>query len=1614
MNKLLGMYNKLPREIRLMVGMAGLATPIGIIFFMQRYLFKGAPIWLITLGVAAVIGVLSLLGWGISRLFGRASRKRTKKLESDLAGEAEAGRVSMDLRAAVKSNNEKFFTAIKDMRKLGISVYDLPWYIVIGDSGCGKTKLINEGGLTFSTGKPEGYQLGTLNYNWWFTEDAIFVDMAGRLCNPQEDADRREWESFLRTIATGRRGYPINGVLCCVSAEHLLQESPEQHEADANTLLERLRDLQNKLGVTFATYLVVTKCDKIVGFMQFFDRAERDITIKNQIFGWSRPGDFGELRDPELFSSDFDGVYSRLNELRLRRLNDEVDEFELGMAYSFPEEFRQLKEPLLTYVRALFPAIKSPRAVKNLIFRGVYFTSATQQGGLILRHLAERLGADVADQFPPLESMYPRPRPHFVKDLLFRKVFPEHGLVFRNEQEVVRNRKLARLLTVGTAAIGVALVTLLVVSAVQFGRLIADPREHAGQSRGVVEQPLTAAFEHARTLDRDVSTLRASKWPLFLSLGIGASRPANDLSTIQLRVFERGVLRRALESADHALRTGGVGVLPAGDRVSIPFDAFRGALREYLRWHGCAWSASVPQGALEADSFQTLCGAASATPGVAALLSEQGLEQTRRYFSAIGDRRGWSHPAMLLRDGGFDPAATIRAAVAALHEYLSAYATLTETNPDPLIAEWMRLRAACARIDAAYSAILSAAESPIETQEQLESFAQVFGEHYTAFQQALAELTWKGPRPGTYLRIALLRDALRGQLANWRGYQQELLDAYGTCGGSLEGAPDGSGVSPEVSAGVQAVRTLVAGDGANLRGLQRVLWENLVAAGLAEERAYDPEYFGEAFDKLVREVDDAYGHILAVARAGESPADDRLALTTDLTDTVGGVLARVHERLAGGTGGRAPETPGEWLAVFQELFDPALAGGAAVLSAEVLERLDPRWQRARLERLNNTYLGLISKSRATALLEKMETLLEPSRTWGLAELAPRWREPQSSAYTIAIPMAPDAAPAPREEAAPSAPPPKAPAGLPPLGRPTVPPAGPRPAEPPRPAPDLPRTVGLAGAGQIPGCASPDFLNDRARECVQLMWCLGHLEPRQYFARAGETPPRNQRCLGLLEASWKQYCEAYVDQWKVAYESKSLSELARVTRVSTSWEALASQFQTSPGRAQVDERAVVRDEFQPALTQALQALPWALYSARDGWQPDPQDPYYGAQNRRVLETYNGALRDRWPGAAFARNARTAETTAAPNLQPWERVSEEFAQRWRDWCTAAGAAAPLPRRFDSSTLPTFAPIRWDEITKLQDETGLQDERITGAIVAFQKTAQDLLNAELTGRFCAIQADTLGDVAPYEGWPYTVAQGSGMTALETVPFDQFARLLNLVHQADETLKPLEQGLPEDDPVRRARRTFVEACARWREFLRLSPQGAAVPLELEVSTADPVGAPYGQERVDDSAQHWYARVRLALGLEWQKVAGQAGTDPLVFETVAEAWGRPVRTVWKWTTSLEQPDISFELVDGIESERGFVSPRINARALGRNSALALCAFLHRYGVYHDGNWVVTFGIRLADAFTAAGKSDLIPRLPEPGWTVGMKFYLRLSPGRELPDPIVKLAPTPGAAPSAP
>src|SRR5579872_715516 len=64
-------------------------------------------------------------------------------------------------------------------------LYDLPWYVLIGPPGSGKTTALVNSGLQFPLSRgatPAAISGvgGTRYCDWWFTEDAVLIDTAGR------------------------------------------------------------------------------------------------------------------------------------------------------------------------------------------------------------------------------------------------------------------------------------------------------------------------------------------------------------------------------------------------------------------------------------------------------------------------------------------------------------------------------------------------------------------------------------------------------------------------------------------------------------------------------------------------------------------------------------------------------------------------------------------------------------------------------------------------------------------------------------------------------------------------------------------------------------------------------------------------------------------------------------------------------------------------------------------------------------------------------------------------------------------------------------------------------------------------------------------------------------------------------------------------------------------------------------------------------------------------------------------------------------------------------------------------------------------------------------------
>jgi len=71
---------------------------------------------------------------------------------------------------------------------------------------------------------------GTRNCDWWFSDQAVLLDTAGRYTTQQSDrdVDAAAWRSFLELLKKSRPRRPINGVLVTVSVADLLQQSASE------------------------------------------------------------------------------------------------------------------------------------------------------------------------------------------------------------------------------------------------------------------------------------------------------------------------------------------------------------------------------------------------------------------------------------------------------------------------------------------------------------------------------------------------------------------------------------------------------------------------------------------------------------------------------------------------------------------------------------------------------------------------------------------------------------------------------------------------------------------------------------------------------------------------------------------------------------------------------------------------------------------------------------------------------------------------------------------------------------------------------------------------------------------------------------------------------------------------------------------------------------------------------------------------------------------------------------------------------------------------------------------------------------------------------------------
>ena len=444
----------------------------------------------ITVGVLAfltlvAIGIIVWRRRARDREMTEAISEATKEDATDAAVQAELREVQSRMREALDLLRKSKLGGRFGRKHL----YQLPWYIIIGPPGAGKTTAIVNSGLQFPLAERLGKGAiggvgGTRNCDWWFTNEAVLLDTAGRYTTQDSDesADSRAWTGFLEMLKSTRARQPINGALIAISLSDLTLQDEVTRKGHARAVRARLHELRQKLGVRFPVYVLFTKADLIAGFSEFFDNLGKE--EREQVWGFTLPLEKGRAEGSILarLGEEFGALLERLNNRSLERMQAETDYQRRSLISGFPAQVASLRGVAEEFLSDVF---QDNRFEDRQLLRGVYFTSGTQEGTPI-----DRLMMSMARTFgigrQAIGSGQGTGRSFFLTRLLTGVVFREAGLVSADDRVERRYRWAVR----GAAAAAVLVLgafgALWTISYLGNRALVADARENVAEYQKLV------------------------------------------------------------------------------------------------------------------------------------------------------------------------------------------------------------------------------------------------------------------------------------------------------------------------------------------------------------------------------------------------------------------------------------------------------------------------------------------------------------------------------------------------------------------------------------------------------------------------------------------------------------------------------------------------------------------------------------------------------------------------------------------------------------------------------------------------------------------------------------------------------------------------------------------------------------------------------------------------------------------------------------------------------------------------------------------------------------------------------------------------------------------------
>ena len=541
-----------------------------------------------TLRAYLIIGVLVFFVgvWLIRRLVVKNRSNLFRKdldahIEQDQSRQAEIEELRGKMNQAIASLKS---SELGSQHRGNAALYALPWFMIIGPAAAGKTSLLRNSGLHFPYAHDNDIDIrgfgGTRNCDWWFSNEAVLLDTAGRYTTEQDD--RPEWLAFLALLRKHRRRQPLNGAIVAISLADLLTADNQEIERHVKIIRDRIDELTARLGCVFPIYVVFTKCDLLHGFTSYF--ADLDDKERDQVWGcWlghEAPQNIGDL-----FRTKMGELHRRLTEMRLYKLSLVRKIQAKNELFDFPGQFEAAQNRLVDFITRLTkenPYQDTPN------FCGIYLTSATQEGTPIQKILGKmRQAFGFVEDREATEL--PESTSFFVKNFFQSVVFPNAQDVSRTKKSGIIHRTLKTASIVGCLGLIAGSIMLLSTTLTANTLLLKKGDVAAERLADVVEAKESAPSERFSALTevlRHYQKLKAyeEKLPISLTMGVyEGDRQLPAIRSLLLGSFERLFFQPALDDLEIELATYGKQWLASSaKRQDAIRDDYYDGLKAYL------------------------------------------------------------------------------------------------------------------------------------------------------------------------------------------------------------------------------------------------------------------------------------------------------------------------------------------------------------------------------------------------------------------------------------------------------------------------------------------------------------------------------------------------------------------------------------------------------------------------------------------------------------------------------------------------------------------------------------------------------------------------------------------------------------------------------------------------------------------------------------------------------------------------------------------------------------------------------------------------------------------------------------------------------------------------